>query len=369
MKNILILSSSSIALKRLPKLVKELSTSYNVKIMLTEHALKMDIFKDARIISNDLITNNLEPIHIQLSDWADQILIYPATYNIIGKYSHGIADDLVTTILSVASHNKVIVCPAMNSVMYLNPINQTNINLLKELGVRFLGPINGNLYCKTKGIGHIIEPKDVIKYLCCNKKTKLLLAMGKTRVYLDDVRYIEANSSGKMGNALIEALKFEYDITVILANVTLENSNALNILHCSTIDEYETMVLREIENNDIFISAIAVSDFIFEKNNGKIKKDIKHQFKYHIGKDILKMLITKYPNKFYVGFALESDNILENAKIKKDRKHVDLLVANYQSALANDSTNGYLITNDVNIPFSCQKKELANLIAKHIYEK
>ncbi len=369
MKNLLILASSSIALKRLPKLIDQLSSIYNIKIILTKQANEMNLIKDLHIISNALITSDLEPIHIQLNNWADQILIYPATYNVIGKYINGIADDLVTTVLSVALQHKVIVCPAMNSAMYLNPINQANIISLQKLGVRFLGPIEGNLYCKTKGIGHIIEPDDVTFYLNKNHKTKLLLAMGKTRVYLDDVRYVEANSSGKMGIALIKALQFIYDVTVISANIPLTNNYNIKVLPCSTVKEYETLVIREIVNNDIFISAIAVSDFIFEKINGKIKKDIKHQFEYHQGIDILKMLTIQYPSKFYVGFALESNNLLTNAKAKKQNKNVDLLVANNQTSLASDTTSGYLITNDSDIPFTCQKEELAILIAKHIHEK
>jgi len=369
MKNLLILGSSSIALKRLPKLIEQLSSTYNIKIILTKQACEMNLIKDSHIISNALITKELEPIHIQLNNWADEILIYPATYNIIGKYSSGIADDLVSTILSVAPQHKVIVCPAMNSAMYLNPINQSNINSLKKLGVRFLGPIEGDLYCKTKGIGHIIEPEDVKSFLNKTKKSKLLLAMGKTRVYLDDVRYVEANSSGKMGIALIEALQFSYDVTVILVNLTLPTTYVVNVLTCSTVEEYQKLVSQEIINSDVFISAIAVSDIIFKKINGKIKKDIKHKFEYHQGIDILKMLTTKYPNKFYVGFALESDNLLMNAKAKKERKKVDLLVANNQTALSSDTTSGYLITNDLDVPFACQKEELAILIAKHIHEK
>ncbi|TNK86494.1 bifunctional phosphopantothenoylcysteine decarboxylase/phosphopantothenate--cysteine ligase CoaBC, partial [Mycoplasmopsis pullorum] len=168
--NILILGTSSIAVKRINSLVSLLKkeSNVNVKVVLSPKADQFDLVDtndEFELVNYQSNYQNLDPLHVNLAKWADWIIIFPATFNTINKYANGISDNFILDILSLGFHNKTLICPAMNTLMYQNPILQNNIQKLKELGITFLGPIQGLLHCGDNGIGHIVSNEEIINFL------------------------------------------------------------------------------------------------------------------------------------------------------------------------------------------------------------
>ncbi|MBW0594478.1 bifunctional phosphopantothenoylcysteine decarboxylase/phosphopantothenate--cysteine ligase CoaBC [Mycoplasmopsis anatis] len=371
---ILILSSASIALKKTNELIKIFSeNNHEVKVALTDNALKMNLVKlDHNYVADDDF-KNLTTKHIELAKWADKIIVYPATFNTINKFANGITDNFVLSILSIGFFNKIYVCPAMNYRMFDNLILQENINKLKKLGVSFIGPEFGQLYCGEEGYGRVSEPYDVLNFFNKENKKKLLITIGYTEVKLDDVRTVSVRSSGKMGLSLINELKNTFDLTVINSNLPELNkyiNNDIKIINVSTVDEYFEAVKNSIESQDIYLSVAAVSDLIFDKFDGKIKKDLEFQFTYKIGVDVLKWVSENYPNKVRIGFALESQNVLENGLKKLKNKNLNMIIVNNKETLKSNLSSGYIITNNSQIEFNnLSKSELAKKIVREIKDE
>ncbi|MEE3928317.1 bifunctional phosphopantothenoylcysteine decarboxylase/phosphopantothenate--cysteine ligase CoaBC [Mycoplasmopsis ciconiae] len=344
---ILIISSSSISARKTKELVKLLEEkSCEVKVVLSDNVKKFDLdFSGLDIEVDEGYTSEISN-HITLALWADLIIVYPATFNTINKYANGIADNFATSIFSIGMHHKTIICPAMNFRMYQNPIIQKNIEYLKSLNITFLGPNYGELHCKGSALGRLVEPEEIIKFLFGKNKKKLLITIGYTDVYLDDVRTVNVKSSGSMGINLIHKLKFDYDITVINANLQHLNHNFdsnIKVIDVNDIESYKTAVFEQIQNNDIFISVAAVSDLIFKKHPHKIKKDTHVNFEYEIGVDVLKTISVDNPQKICIGFALESENIKNNALKKLETKNLKMIIANDKKTLKNTKSSGLII--------------------------
>lgn len=368
---ILILSSASIALKKTNELIKIFSQNgHEVKYCLTNNALKMNLVELNENYVDDDSYSELTTKHIQLAKWADKIIVYPATFNTINKLANGITDNFVMSILSLGFFNKTIICPAMNFRMFDNEILQSNINTLKNLGVTFVGPEYGKLYCGDEGYGRVVEVNDLFNFVIKKPIKKLLITLGYTEVKLDDVRTVSVRSSGKMGLSLINELKYFFDLTVINANLPELNkyiNNDIKIINVSTVEQYFNAVKENIVSQDIYLSVAAVSDLIFDKFDGKIKKDTTINFTYKIGVDVLKWVSETYPEKIKIGFALESSKNLENGLKKLNGKNLDMLILNSKEALKSSLTSGFILTKNNNIEFdNLTKEELASKIASEI---
>lgn len=368
---ILILSSASIALKKTNELIKIFSQNgHEVKYCLTNNALKMNLVELNENYVDDDSYSELTTKHIQLAKWADKIIVYPATFNTINKLANGITDNFAMSILSLGFFNKTIICPAMNFRMFDNEILQSNITRLKKLGVTFVGPEYGKLYCGDEGYGRVVEVNDLFNFVIKKPIKKLLITLGYTEVKLDDVRTVSVRSSGKMGLSLINELKYFFDLTVINSNLPELNkyiNNDIKIINVSTVEQYFNAVKENIESQDIYLSVAAVSDLIFDKFDGKIKKDTTINFTYKIGIDVLKWVSETYPEKIKIGFALESSKNLENGLKKLNGKNLDMLILNSKEALKSSLTSGFILTKNNNIEFdNLTKEELASKIASEI---
>ncbi|MFZ5943836.1 MAG: bifunctional phosphopantothenoylcysteine decarboxylase/phosphopantothenate--cysteine ligase CoaBC [Bacillota bacterium] len=273
--------------------------------------------------------------HIALADKADYFLIAPATANIIGKIAHGIADDFLTTTV-MATKSKVIIAPAMNVNMYLNPIVQENIKNLKGKGYYFVEPVEGNLACGYSGKGKMAEPDVILEYLlsfnkCDLKGIKVLITAGPTQEPIDPVRYISNRSSGKMGYALARcAQQRGAEVTLISGPTNLDKPGGVNFIPVETASQMFLEVEKHFSRQDIIIKAAAVADYRPEKfNETKIKKTDEDLFlKLEKNPDILGYLGKNKGNKILIGFAAETNDLRKNAENKVNKKKLDFIVAN-----------------------------------------
>lgn len=371
--NLLVLVTGSIAAIKSHLLVKKLiQQKHSVKVAFTESGKEFVSLEDFTDYYDNTWYKNKKSDHVDLFKWADRIIVYPATYNTINKVANGINDNFVTNLLSVGGFNKWIVCPAMNTKMYANPILQENIIKLKKLGVTFLGPDAGILYDGDNGIGRVVEPDFVVNFLSCKSKRKVLITFGFTKVYLDPVRTVSVFSSGKSGLALIQELAKSFDVTVINGN--LEHLNTyiplqVKVINVKLVDEYFKAVEDNIKKHDIYISLAAVSDLIFDKQKQKIKKNEDIEFNFHQGIDVLKWVSDNYPNKTKIGYALESTNLIENGRSKFNNKKLDLLVVNDSLTLGSNTSTGFFITKENEESFkNLDKTKLAQIICQKIEE-
>ncbi|UUM19872.1 MULTISPECIES: bifunctional phosphopantothenoylcysteine decarboxylase/phosphopantothenate--cysteine ligase CoaBC [unclassified Mycoplasma] len=344
---VLLLITGSIAAIKSPQLIELLrKQKHKVQYALSPSARNfVPQFMLENCLANNWYQKN-NSVHVDIVKWADRIIVYPATFNTIGKVASGIADSFITTVLSLVSFNKLIFAPAMNTKMYQNDFLQANLAKLKQLGATFIGPNYGKLKDGDTGIGRAIEPEQLIDFLENRPKKKVLLTFGYTRVNLDPVRVVCVPSSGKSGLALIQILAQKYDLTVISGNLEHLNNQIpahVQIINIQTLQEYYTAVDEYIQQNDCFISLCAVSDLIFKTREQKIKKNEQIYFEYTIGKDVLKDIALKYPEKIKIGYALESENILENGKKKLISKNLDAIIINNAQTLASDQSSGYII--------------------------
>ncbi|VEU76386.1 bifunctional phosphopantothenoylcysteine decarboxylase/phosphopantothenate--cysteine ligase CoaBC [Mycoplasmopsis columboralis] len=371
---ILLLITGSVASIKAKKLYDLLiRNNHEVRVAISESAHN---FVPKHIFENSLEFKwyeNATSVHIEAPKWADRIIVYPASFNTIGKVSNAIADNFITSVMSVAPFDKTIFCPAMNTKMYHNPFLQANIVKLKQQGAIFLGPAKGLLKDGEIGIGRVVEPQAVIDFLENKNPKKILLTFGYTQVKLDPVRSVAVHSSGKSGLALIQTLSEGYDVTVINGNLPHLNEyipSHVKVVNISSVNEYYKAVDEHIVNNDCFISLCAVSDLIFESQEHKIKKNAPVDFKYQIGRDVLKDISHRYPQKLKVGYALETNDILDNGLKKLTSKNLNMIVINDSSSLANNTSSGYIVVKD-NSPLefkNLNKHELAQQI-KDVLDK
>ena len=273
--------------------------------------------------------------HIELSRNYDLIIIAPASANFLAKLTHGLADDLLSS-LCLARTCPIAVAPAMNVHMWTNEATQRNVSQLKKDGVLFFGPDSGEQACGDIGLGRMTDAEELFKSIqnhltpkILNNK-KLLITSGGTIEMIDDVRGITNLSSGNMGAAIANTAA-SMGASVTLVTSTHQNfSENIKVIHASNADSMHQAVLDHINNQDIFISVAAVSDYKpKEKFIGKLKKgdsDMTLQLTPTI--DILKEIGLSNNKIFKVGFAAENENLIENAQKKMKAKNLDLIVAN-----------------------------------------
>jgi phosphopantothenoylcysteine decarboxylase/phosphopantothenate--cysteine ligase len=345
-KSILLGISGGIAAYKMAHVASSLTKEgHDVHVVMTESAQWFITPTTFRAITGlpvetDLFTEpeKHEVKHISLADKTDLVLLGPATANIIGKIANGIADDLLTTLMT-AVRAPVLIAPAMNVNMYNNSIVQDNITYLKEKGYKFISPSEGMLACGYTGKGRLPEPEVLLEYIYkeLTKKDlenkKILITAGPTREIIDPVRYITNNSSGKTGFALAKQATYRgAKVTLISGPTDLQPPIGVNFIKINSANDLYKQVMGSYKDFDIIIMAAAVADFTPEKFcENKIKKAKEENLTINLKrtKDILSELSKKISdNQKLVGFAAESENLIENAKSKLKRKNLDMIVAN-----------------------------------------
>ncbi len=338
----------------------------------------------------DIFDNNSEAEidHIALSRWADLIIVLPTTANFMTKLSIGKAEDLATTVL-LASNKDILLVPAMNVRMWLHKATQRNLKILQDYGYNFIGPEKGEMACGEYGEGKMSSPRQIYSYLknyfdqknlVKNKNFKALVTTGPTREYLDPVRYISNESSGKQGYEIALALKKLGIKTKLIAGPSnLISSKDLMIKKIISAEEMMSEVKKSLPV-DIAVCAAAVSDFKpINKKKNKIKKNISDIQNIHVEKnpDILSYLSknNKSRPKIVVGFSAETENVIQNSKIKIKEKYCDLIVANDVSKKDSGFNSDYNKVSIIDkkgkinsIPKN-KKSYIANTIAKIILNK
>ena len=342
---------------------------------LSQNYVVCDMFEDPK-------TWDVE--HISLAKRADVFLIAPATANVIGKIANGIADDMLTTTV-MATKAKVLIAPAMNTNMYENPILQRNINTLKELGYNFVEPESGRLACGDTGKGKLASPEtivdEVVKLLSKDQDLKgksIIVTAGPTVESIDPMRYITNRSTGKMGYSIAkEAIERGADVTLITGPTNLTPPQNLKKLVKieSAKDMYEA-VLENLDENDVVIKSAAVADYKPKNySNKKIKKsDDDLVIELDRIKDIAQEIGKIKNNKILVGFAAETNDLIENASLKIKKKNLDFIVANdltkEGAGFGVDTNIVKIIDKEGNITEypKMKKEEVANIILDKIKE-
>ncbi|MFA5113108.1 MAG: bifunctional phosphopantothenoylcysteine decarboxylase/phosphopantothenate--cysteine ligase CoaBC [Candidatus Margulisiibacteriota bacterium] len=298
---------------------------------------------------------NLPVPHIALAKKADLVLIAPCTANIIGKLAHGIADDALTTIVLAATAKKLL-APAMNVEMWRNQSVQENLAKLRKQGVRFVGPVEGKLACGDNDIGRMAEPEEILARILTVlvpqqdlKGKHFLVTAGGTREAIDPVRYLANRSSGKMGYAIAAAARARgATVTLIAANVDLPAPLDLKPVKVESAAEMLAAVLDGQGKADAIVMAAAVADYNLKHptSNFKIKKQ-KTNFKLELKptEDILEAIAKQKGKRGrkLVGFALETDDLIGNAKKKLKEKGLDLIVANGPATFGGDQATVSII--------------------------
>ncbi len=339
--------------------------------------------------------------HINLAKWADYILLTACTANTIAKIAMGMADNLLTSTV-LASEALKIVIPAMNQQMWQNQVTKRNCKYLMDAGFIFWGPVVGLQACGDDDIGRMLEVEDILKnfeQLLNNdqsltlisgtevissvlKGKKIVITLGATVEKIDPVRFISNISSGKMGyNLACVANKLGAEVTLICGKITLADTlMASKIIYVDSATEMLDVTLREVASADIFIGAAAVCDYkVLNPSSQKIKKNNDElTLSLILNPDIIKQVKACYPKLFVVGFAAETENLIDNATKKMAQKSLDMVIANDVSnnkVFGTDVNQVTIITKHGNIPEyqydttkELSKYEIAKLIFAKIVE-
>jgi len=316
-----------------------------VKVIMTQAATKFITPLTFSTLTNQPVATGLfnkEPSgeihHISLSDEADIVLVAPATANIIAKVANGIADDLLSTTI-LATDVPVIFAPSMNSRMYLNEITQKNIKRLEAYGYRMVGPAMGELACGEGGIGRLSETDAIVEAVEFEiargsdlKGYSVMVTAGGTREPIDPVRFIGNKSSGKTGYAIANELVRRGSKTTLISSPTcLPIPQKVNFVPINTASDMHRETIKRFDKNDAIIMTAAVADFRpLKTHKEKIKKDNIDELSIKLkpNPDIIRELGEAKGKKILIAFAAESENLIENAQRKLERKNLDLIVAN-----------------------------------------
>jgi phosphopantothenoylcysteine decarboxylase/phosphopantothenate--cysteine ligase len=382
-----------------------------VSVAMTRHAtefvqpLTFRALTDTHVIVDDYDPANPDPIaHINFSQNIDLLLVVPATANIIAKFANGVADDFLSSTY-LACTAPVMIAPAMNTTMWEQPATQRNIERLNADGVHFVEPIAGELACKTVGTGKLEDVENIVKQALDLLKTRykrqetgkdpaefpvsglespildfinehILITVGGTREAIDPVRFISNHSSGKMGYAVAEAAAARgAEVTVVAGQTTVDTAADAKVFRVISAEEMHEAVMRELPGATIFIGAAAVADYRpSNAAKAKIKKD---------GKDTMTLEMTKTPDilsdvakhrthgLLVIGFAAETNDVVNYARSKMEKKGLDMVVANditKEGAGFNTDTNIATIiskNSQIELPLM-SKRELADKILDEI---
>jgi len=316
----------------------------------------------SHVIVDDYAPDNPDPIaHITFSQTVDLFLIAPATANIIGKLANGIADDFLTSTY-LACTAPVLIAPAMNTSMWHHPATQRNLQQLRADGVFVIEPDEGEMACGTIGPGRLSEPERIVAaaldILENSRKERArdfagehaLITVGATREAIDPVRFLSNNSSGRMGFAIAEAAKQRgAEVTLIAGITNTPPPHNVEIIRANSADEMHVAVMQHLAEASIFIGAAAVADYRpVKRSPAKIKKtESSLSLELECTPDILRDVASaKQEGLLVIGFAAETENVLQNAREKLSAKNLDAIVAN---DVSQDGVGFDSVTNEVTI--------------------
>lgn len=383
-KNILLGVTGGIAAYKSAEIVRHLKKSGSaVRVIMTKSAEEFITPLTLQALSGNRVSTDLLDVeseaamgHIELAKWADAILIAPATANTIAKLSSGRGDDLLST-TTLAFDGPVSLAPAMNQAMWRDDRTQENLEKLKTKGFKIFGPGSGEQACGDIGLGRMLEPLEILQLFSSSFNQEemsgksILITAGPTQEPIDPVRYITNRSSGKMGYSLAEAaIQSGAEVTLISGPVHIDPPEKCNFIPIETAVEMYEAVMHHIKGKDVYIGTAAVADFSPANfNESKIKKEESSSsltLELQKNRDILKS-VSKLANRPYVvGFAAETDDLLDNAEKKLINKGLDLIIANDVSnkEIGFDSDD-----NEVTLITTTEKKYLEKQNKKKISKK
>ena len=343
-KRIVLGVSGSIAAYKSPDIVRRLQDlGAEVRVIVTNGGREFVSERSLQTISKNKVHDNLWDKeaelamgHIELAKWADVIIIAPASANTIAKLCHGRADDLLSTVI-LATEAKVMIAPAMNQQMFASSAMKDNLLLLRTRGMLIIEPGFGEQACGDIGEGRLAESSEIAKQAAdlftssVLSGKNILITLGGTKESIDPVRFISNHSSGKMGMALAHAcIQAGAKTTLIVGSISVDIEKRAEIIHVVSADDMYKAVMKKIKSQDLFISCAAVADFKPKTTNKhKIKKNENLMaIELTENKDILASVCQLEKKPICVGFAAETENHIENAKIKLEKKMCDAIVLN-----------------------------------------
>ena len=388
-KHVLLCVTGGIAAYKAAEIIRLLKTSgSNVRVLMTSAAkefitpLTMQALSGNQV-HTDLLDTDAEAAmgHIELAKWSDIVLIAPCSANSIARLASGKGDDLMTAVC-LAAECKIYFAPAMNQAMWSDSRTQNNHKKLLENKFIPIGPNSGEQACGDEGYGRMSEPQEIVNTIASGFSEgllagkKILITAGPTREKIDPVRFISNRSSGKMGFSIAEAARDEGGLVSLISGpVSLETPNEIKRINVESADEMLSEVDKVINDFDLFISTAAVSDYKPEEYEvQKIKKE-KNTDNLNLelitNKDILKHVSKDKGDLKVIGFAAETQNIIENAKRKLNEKNLDLIIANDVSdpsiGFDSDENEVYLITDEIEKKIDrVSKKKLSRSIIEFI---
>lgn len=386
-KNVLLGVSGGIAAYKSANIISLLKKSgHNVRVIMTKSATEIitpltleTLARDRVIVDMWEKKPNLEVEHISFGEWADVVLVAPATYNMIGKVANGIADDMLSTVIS-ATKAPVYFALAMNVNMYENPILKDNIEKLKKYGYKFIEADEGFLACNVNAKGRLKKEEDILDIIKTElnpvKKSlsgkKVLITAGRTEEAVDPVRYLSNRSTGQMGYSLASAaIQLGAEVTLVSGPTNLPVPAGIKkFLQVRSAQEMFDTVMEYYDEQDAAIACAAVADYkIKEYSQHKIKKkDGDMVLVLDRNPDILYEMGQRKKKQFLIGFAAESENLIENATRKLQKKNLDLIVGNLVTYMQSTNNKVTLLKKDgsqIEIP-EMKKQELAFSILKEI---
>ena len=354
-----------------------------VKTIMTSHACEFVSPITFKSITHQPVITKMFDVeadieHISLADWADLVVIAPATANIIGKTASGITDDLLSTTI-MATTTPVLFVPAMNIHMYENPIVQENITKLSNFGYFFMEPEFGILACGYEGKGRYPKNEEIIFYIGTYLKYKkdlmgrnVLVTAGASREEIDPMRFITNHSSGKMGLALARAAHIRgANVKFIHSSISENIPKYLDSVQAISAEDLHDTVLKEYKDFEITFMTAAVADYtLANSSKHKIKKSEDLNLELKRTKDILKELGEKKDDKqILVGFAAESENLKENAMLKIKKKNLDFICANNLNVSGKNDTEILVLGDGTEVKLNGNKFSIAHQILDTMLNK
>jgi phosphopantothenoylcysteine decarboxylase/phosphopantothenate--cysteine ligase len=386
---VLFIITGSIAVSKCFEILDELKKNkVKISCIITNNARKLlNINKLKKSISNkiynDLSEKKEKMLHINLSRKNDLIVVCPATANTIAKYANGYGDNLASTTL-LASNKPIVFIPAMNTMMWNNPVNKRNVQYLKSIGIDFIGPTIGKLKCGEFGEGRIEDTKNIINLLISKFKKntqfinkKCLITAGPTLENIDPIRYISNYSSGKQGYEIAKQLVNRgAKVTLISGPTNIQSPQNVKLITVKTADEMLVQTNKYNKKIDVAVFCAAISDFKVKKiSNKKIKKDTLTTLKLIKNIDILKKISTQKINrpKFIVGFSAETGSKIL-ARKKLEEKNCNMIIYNKinkkNKVFGLDENKISILTKNKIVNYSkFSKLKCANLIVDSIYKE
>ena len=391
-KNILLAVTGGIAAYKSAEIVRNLKKlGSNVKVIMTKSSQEFITPLTLQALSGNPVSIDLLDVdtesamsHIELARWADAFLVAPCTANTISRLAAGRGDDLLSAV-TLAFEGILALAPAMNQVMWRDTRTQDNIQKLIKEGVLIYGPGAGEQACGDVGVGRMLEPNEIIEKLSSLfnsgslQQKKVLITAGPTQEPIDPVRFISNKSSGKMGFAIAEAaIDAGAEVVLVSGPVNLKDPDNVHIVEVKTAKEMLKAVMHHVVTSDIFIGVAAVADYSpINSELKKIKKNIDNSslvLKMKETKDILLEVGSLKDKPYLVGFAAETENLIQNAKKKLNMKNLDLIIANDVSSqdvgFDSDFNEVFLITEDEEILIEkTSKRNLSRKIIEFISAK